>query len=37
MEGNYEVMPGICPWWDAVKTHAERAPLVDTRARRPQR
>jgi len=19
MEGNYEVMAGVCPWWDAVK------------------
>jgi hypothetical protein len=19
MEGNYQVMAGVCPWWDAVK------------------
>jgi hypothetical protein len=19
MEGNYQVMPGVCPWWDQVK------------------
>ena len=19
IEGNYEVMPGVCPWWDSVK------------------
>ncbi len=19
MEGNYQVMPGVCPWWDSVK------------------
>jgi 2,3-dihydroxybiphenyl 1,2-dioxygenase len=19
MEGNYEMMPGVCPWWDSVK------------------
>jgi hypothetical protein len=19
MEGNYEVMAGVCPWWDSVK------------------
>ncbi len=19
MEGNYDVMPGVCPWWDSVK------------------
>ncbi len=37
MEGNYEVMPGICPWWDAVKARAEGVPLVDTRVRQPQR
>ncbi len=24
MEGNYEVMSGVCPWWDAVKTKAAR-------------
>jgi 2,3-dihydroxybiphenyl 1,2-dioxygenase len=21
MEGNYEVMPGVCPWWDSVKAN----------------
>jgi 2,3-dihydroxybiphenyl 1,2-dioxygenase len=24
MDGNYEVMAGICPWWDAVKKAATR-------------
>ena len=24
MEGNYQVMPGVCPWWDSVKA-ASRA------------
>jgi hypothetical protein len=19
MEGNYDAMAGVCPWWDAVK------------------
>ena len=19
MEGNFELMPGVCPWWDGVK------------------
>jgi hypothetical protein len=19
MEGNYQVMTGVCPWWDSVK------------------
>jgi len=22
MEGNYEVMSGVCPWWDSVKAHS---------------
>ena len=22
MEGNYEVMPGICPWWDSLKSRS---------------
>ncbi len=22
MEGNYDVMPGVCPWWDSLKTRA---------------
>jgi hypothetical protein len=20
MEGNYEVMAGVCPWWDSLKS-----------------
>jgi hypothetical protein len=19
MEGNYNLMPGVCPWWDSMK------------------
>ena len=19
MEGNYQLMPGVCPWWDEMK------------------
>ena len=22
MEGNYDLMPGACPWWDSVKAQA---------------
>jgi 2,3-dihydroxybiphenyl 1,2-dioxygenase len=22
MDGNYEVMPGVCPWWDSVKSRS---------------
>jgi hypothetical protein len=22
IDGNYEVMPGVCPWWDSLKAHA---------------
>jgi 2,3-dihydroxybiphenyl 1,2-dioxygenase len=24
MEGNYQIMPGVCPWWDSVKRSASR-------------
>jgi 2,3-dihydroxybiphenyl 1,2-dioxygenase len=24
MEGNYQLMPGICPWWESVKAHSNR-------------
>ena len=20
MEGNYQLMPGVCPWWDSIKS-----------------
>jgi len=22
MEGNYQVMPGVCPWWDSVMSRS---------------
>jgi len=22
LDGNYQVMSGVCPWWDSVKSHA---------------
>jgi hypothetical protein len=22
MDGNYQVMSGVCPWWDSVKAKA---------------
>jgi hypothetical protein len=22
MDGNYEVMSGVCPWWDSVKSRS---------------
>ena len=22
MEGNYQRMSGVCPWWDAMKQHS---------------
>jgi hypothetical protein len=33
IEGNYNRMPGVCPWWDRMKdpvgaTHASRRPNV---------
>ena len=23
LEGNYQLMPGVCPWWDGVKQRSD--------------
>ena len=27
MDGNYNRMPGVCPWWDQMKAHSGRVIL----------
>ena len=33
IEGNYQLMPGVCPWWDSVDVAPRRAKIVGSRAR----
>ena len=28
MEGNYQVMTGVCPWWDSVKAASVSAKVT---------